>query len=1147
MTAPVLACARQNPTRCMSLPRPWASKLITLPAFIALAGALLSLGSALQIAQRVEQTASAEFDRMANGVDTDIARRFTLPLYGLRGLLGLFASGSGVVERDRFRAAVDAMALDTEFPGVRGFGFIQSVPAQSEDLFVDAVRADGAPGFGIRSLGPGADADRYVIKYVEPLARNAEALGLDVGSEGNRRAAIERAIASGRPALTDPIVLVQDGRRSPGFLLYLPAYRHGADLGTPVQRRAALLGVLYAPIVAAELLDGAGLAAAGQVDFSLSFGPADLPGPDPVYATVAPAGYVAAFHRTDALEIVGSRFALGVRSTPAFDASVPRSTAWLVLGGGLLLTAFLAYLVHLMAVGRLRAETLAQRMTAELGRLAMVARHTSNAVVITGPDRRITWVNDGFERITGYSLDEVVGMSPGARLQFEGTDPDTLVRMRSALDSRQAFRGEVLNRAKDGRPYWLELEIQPLLDAAGGLTGFMAIESDITDRKDAAAALAAARRETDALLHTIRTHAIVSMADRYGRIIEVNDAFCAICQYSRDELLGQDHRIVNSGAHEPGFWVEMWRTVASGRSWRAEVCNRAKDGSLYWVDSIVAPFVGADGQIEKYVSVRTDITASKRAAQELARERARLALIIDGTNAGTWEIDLETGEDSINEAYARMLGYGVDALQARINGNFLDLLHVDDRDAVARARQVHLEGLSDEYEVEFRMQHRAGHWVWVLSRGRVGLRDPQGRALHMAGIHLDITARKLAEQALRASQALLDTTGRIANVGGWMLDLASNELTWSDQTCRIHDLPPGHKPTLDEAVGFYAPAVRDKIRSLVQRAVDTGAAWDEELPFVSAGGRAIWVRTMGEVEREAGRAVRLVGAFQDITERRALAEELRRSSEVMTSIVENLPCGVSVFNDRLELVASNRKYRELLGFPDATVRLAKAALRGLHPLQRRARRVRRWRRRPAGARHRRSRRARRRSRTGSSACGPTAPRSRSRACRCPAAASSPPTPTSPIAGAPSTRSSAARTLLRGAIDAIDEAFVLYDPDDRLVLCNERYRQTYAGVADLIVPGVPLRGPGARRCRARATTWMPWGGRRSGCASASPRTARANSTIVQRLDDGRTLRIVERRLPDGHIVGFRIDITELTQATEAAAAGLAGPRASSWPT
>ena len=144
--------------------------------------------------------------------------------------------------------------------------------------------------------------------------------------------------------------------------------------------------------------------------------------------------------------------------------------------------------------------------------------------------------------------------------------------------------------------------------------------ADLSLARDAAES---ALRETEALRRTLEAHAIVSVADPSGTIVAVNERFCEISGYSPQELIGQDHRIVNSGQHPRQFWVDMWNTISSGRPWRDEVCNRRKDGSLYWVDTIVAPFLGADGHIEKYVSIRNDIT--QRKLNEQALEQARVA------------------------------------------------------------------------------------------------------------------------------------------------------------------------------------------------------------------------------------------------------------------------------------------------------------------------------------------------------------------------------------------------------------------------------------------------------------------------------------------------------------------------------------------
>jgi two-component system sensor histidine kinase/response regulator len=243
---------------------------------------------------------------------------------------------------------------------------------------------------------------------------------------------------------------------------------------------------------------------------------------------------------------------------------------------------------------------------------------TRSAIIVTDSERRIEWVNDSFTRLTGYTLEEVLGQAPAAILHGPDTDAKAIQRMRECLERDEGFVEDVLNYKKEGEAYWAHVEVCPLRNGGGAPNGFLAIHSDITGLKNDYIALRNFRTAVE------ESPSSILITDTKGVIRYVNPAFERTTGYSAGEAIGQHTRILKSGQQDAEYYAEMWRGLKKNKHWEGVFQNKRKDGTLYWEYASLSEVKDEAGEPTGYIAIKQDITRQKLSEQALVRLNTEL-------------------------------------------------------------------------------------------------------------------------------------------------------------------------------------------------------------------------------------------------------------------------------------------------------------------------------------------------------------------------------------------------------------------------------------------------------------------------------------------------------------------------------------------
>lgn len=595
----------------------------------------------------------------------------------------------------------------------------------------------------------------FFLRWVVPLAGREQVQDLNLTFEPTRRNALEKARTQRAPTMTGPLDLITGAK---GFQLYFPLYVQDDFQGCIVavfrfrDWLEAVLG-LSTPQVAKNF--AIELAMDGVPVFA-----------SPEWAALERSG----LHAVATTEIKGHRFSLHLRPTPEYVAQSKTALPRMAAALSALLAILVAVIVYFYQKTLLAAW---HSQTAHRQMEAAAREHEKTAEQLRQVLSRLDMATKAggigiwsWEVATGalslsermYALYEIPDDAPPTYATWRQTvHPDDLPAveslLRNAVEGKAVFNTEFRIILPSGAERHLAATARVERNQAGAALRLTGISWDVTAHKQAEETLKQSEEQIRLLLNS--TAEGIYGIDLDGNCTFANPACLRMLGYTYPgQVLGKNMHNLIHHSHADGSPLDVkdcyiYRAYREGSGMHRddEVLWRANGTSFpaeYWSYPQIV-----HGKVTGAVVTFTDITERKHAEMLLATERQRLASILEGTNVGTWEWNVQTGETVFNERWAEIIGYTLAELAPTSIETWMRFAHPDDLSASSALLQKHFNHELPYYECEARMRHKNGEWVWVLDRGKVATWTADGKPLIISGTHQDITDRKLAEEEIR--------------------------------------------------------------------------------------------------------------------------------------------------------------------------------------------------------------------------------------------------------------------------------------------------------------------------------------------------------------------------------------------------------------
>ena len=552
--------------------------------------------------------------------------------------------------------------------------------------------------------------------------------------------------------------------------------------------------------------------------------------------------------------------------------------------------------------------------------LAKVVAQVNEAIIITDGNGKVEWVNDGFTKINGFTLEEVKGKELSNILYGSITDRELIKSISEKLIIGESVMEEIQTYNKRGNPIWLSISINPIFDDTGEIVNYISIQNNITNRKGKEISIEGLYKEVANYKFALDQSAIVIIFNVDGKIIHVNRKFCEISELAEEELLGNDYRAINLSMRNKSTVTPIWNTLLAGNTWKGELINRNKNGKSYWADTTVVPLMDPHGKPYQFLAIQHDITERKELEIQFVANKNKLQQAMQIARLGSWELDAD-GRFTISAELRQLYQFPLEG-DISIDEVYKNI-HTDDVESVKEKITLGKSTLQRE-EVEYRYfikEHL--HYMILNNYPRL---DADGNYIGAFGTVQDITATKLSALALKKSEeeksVILNNTQTIIclhDMNGIILDInaTAEKMTGFNKS---------------EIIGMslksiISPEYTTEFDEYIHTINNNETANGTLQIFTKAGTKLIWLY-QNTVYVNEGNQPYVIASAVDITESANAQNEVEIQQQFIRHIMDNSPNVIFLLNEKRQIMLANKTFVKYYPYNEKLTPFAKELSHG---------------------------------------------------------------------------------------------------------------------------------------------------------------------------------------------------------------------------